>query len=169
MRAKTLYRSWPQWAGTDFVAFAMQSDLIGRVQAQVLLAQIEDLLHSSTGVEHQCEERIVAAALNRAAIDTLKERVEFLALEILDRRLSLAALKGNGQDGLELRQGIGPLLNKKASQSVQRRQARITSTHAVVSLALEQLQETLYPLGCQFSKSKGFDTPTCIARREPQP
>src|SRR5579863_1150567 len=68
--------------------FSKQSHLKRLGQLEITPAQFRDLLDASAGVEHRCQQCIVAASLHSGPVDGLENRVDLLILQVVDRSLS---------------------------------------------------------------------------------
>ena len=86
----------PQRADPFFAPLAEQVDLRGCVQPQVGDAQDDDFL-DPRGVEHGGEQRIVAAAVDGAAIDEAEDGFDLLVLEVLHGAAGPVRLNGTAR------------------------------------------------------------------------
>ena len=84
----------------------MQADLRGRVQAQVGGAQGDDFLDPRAGVEHGGEERVVAAAVDGAAVHGAEDGLDLPVLEVLDGTAA-GPLERDGEDALTVHEPRG--------------------------------------------------------------
>src|SRR5215831_5702405 len=89
----------PERAVALLPSFPKQPRLKRPVQLEIAHAQICDLLDAATGVEHSCQQSVVAASLDSGPIDGLENRVDLLIFQVVDSSLS-GALEGNAENTL---------------------------------------------------------------------
>src|SRR5215468_6439268 len=89
----------PERAVALLPPFSKQSRLKRSGQLEIANAQICDLLDADAGVEHRCQQSVVAASLDSGTVDGLENRVDLLIFQVVDGSLS-GALEGNAEDPL---------------------------------------------------------------------
>ena len=87
----------PERAVALLSPFSKQPHLKGFGQLEITDAQIRNLLDPAAGIEHRCQQSIVAASLDRGPVDGLENRVDLLIFQVVDGSLS-SALEGNAED-----------------------------------------------------------------------
>ena len=89
----------PERAVALLPPFSKQPRLKRPGQLEIAHAQICNLLDAATGVEHSCQQSVVAASLDSGPVDGLENRVDLLIFQVVDSSLS-GALEGNAEDTL---------------------------------------------------------------------
>jgi hypothetical protein len=100
------------------------------LESDVCDERIEGFLEASAGVEHARDERMVALAEVREAIDAVEEYIELGAIVVLDRGLDRPVLEGHGNDALQEAQLLGGLASKEACKNMDRWSAPTDSLSA---------------------------------------
>src|SRR6516164_9578747 len=89
----------PERAVALLPPFSKQPRLKRLGQLEIAHAQICDLLDAATGVEHGCQQSVVAASLDSGPVDGLENCIDLLIFQVVDSSLS-GALEGNAEDTL---------------------------------------------------------------------
>jgi hypothetical protein len=148
----------PQRADPLLAPLAVQVDLRGCVQPQVGDAQGDDFPDPRAGVEHGGEERVVAAAVGGAAIDGAEDGFDFLMLEVL-HGAAAGPLEGDGEDALTVCESCGVLHCAVPEERVDRGEAHVAGSDAVVPVELQVLKEREDRLGAEVVQVQLDDGP----------
>lgn len=122
----------PERAEAAFPPFSLESDLIGRIQADVTKPEVQDFLDPGSGIVHQREQGIVAQAVGRVFIDTVKNSGYFTGLKIVDRSRLGPSLEGDAQDPLEFSHMFRVFSAQEADERVKSRQPGISGLDAIL-------------------------------------
>ena len=149
-------------------ALSLQAHLVGRVEAQVPHAEIEDLLDTCPGVEQQREERVVALAAWPGTVDALQKRGHLRRVEVLDGWLARTALEGEAEHGLKGGQVLGAFRDEEARERVESGKTGIARCDTVAADGLEVVKEPDHPTAVEVGDLEPLDRATGIVRREAQ-
>src|SRR5271157_1623882 len=136
----------PERAESFLATLAEQPHLERSLEPKVANAEIQDLLHPRSGVEHRRKECVITPAIERRAVDRIEDRLDLLVLEVVDRAGS-GAFEGNCQDPLTVAEVLGIAGCEVAEEGMNRRQANISSRGPTAALFLEVAQEIDHLLG----------------------
>ena len=148
----------PQRADPFFPPLAVQVDLRGCVQPQVGDAHDDDFLDPRAGIEHGGEERVVAAAVDCAAIDGAQDGFDLLVLEVL-HGAAAGALERDGEDALTVCESCGVLQGAVPEERVNRGEAHVAGGDAVVPVELQVLKKREDRLGAEVVQVQLDDGP----------
>src|SRR6266566_5461549 len=108
-----------------------QSHLKRFGQLEVTHTQIRDLLDAAAGVEHRCQQSIVAASLHSGPVDSLENRVDLLIFQVVDGSL-FGALEGNAENSLGQFETLWIARGHKMKKRMNGRKPHVSRGHAVL-------------------------------------
>jgi len=138
--AKDLRGLRPQRAKALLPALSEEAHLEGAEELEIAGADVEHLLHASSGVEHRDEKGVVAAAVALGAIDGLENGLDLVVLEVLDGAVA-GPLEGNGENSLALLESVRTTEREVTEERVDGRQSHVAGRYAVAPLGLEVIEE----------------------------
>jgi hypothetical protein len=138
------------------------------LEPDIATAEIEDLLYSSTGVEHQGKQRVVALSTWTSPINALKKSLNLFTIQVLDRHITSAALETNVDHSLEPTEVIWELGRKETSKHVDRAEACIARRDTVMPFSFEKIQEPNHTLRCEVFDLKVLNAAICVSRHKLQ-
>src|SRR5579864_1601711 len=105
---------------------------------------IRDLLDATAGVEHRCQQSIVAASLDSGPVDGLENRVDLFILQVVDSSLS-GALEGNAEDTLGQFEMLWVARGHKMKKRMNGRKSHVSRGHTVLAFLFKVGQERKDP------------------------
>lgn len=107
---------------------------------EITYAQIRGLLDAAAGVEHRCQQRVVAVSLDSGPVDGLENRVDLLIFQVVDGSLS-GAFEGNAEDTLGQFETLWVTRGHKMKQRMNGRESHVSRGHTVLTFLFKVGQE----------------------------
>src|SRR5439155_17680924 len=134
---KELCGSRPNWTEPDLVAFAQQTHLMRRVEADIADFKVEYLLDSGSRVEHESEQGVITPSRRRSLIDPTQQCFDLRYLQIIDRQFLRAALERDTKHTLKSCHVLGKVSDQESRECVQSCQPRVARGDAIVAFRLQ--------------------------------
>src|SRR5215831_16262326 len=130
----------PERAVALLSPFSKQPRLKRPGQLEIAHAQICDLLDAATGVEHSCQQSVVAASLYCGPVDGLENRIDLLIFQVVNSSLS-GALEGNAEDALGQFEMLWVTRGYKMKKRMNGRKSHVSRGHTVLAFLFKVGQE----------------------------
>jgi len=142
--------------------------LAWRLEPDIATAEVQDLLHPSTGVEHQGKQRVVALSTWTSSVNALKKSLNLSTIQVLDWHITSAALETDVDHSLEPTEVFRVLGREETSKHVDRAEARIARGDTVMPFSFEELQEPNHTVRCEVFDLKLLNAAICVSRHKLQ-
>src|SRR2546425_2689677 len=139
-RQKDLCRLSPERTESFLSPFAEQAKLKWLHELQVVGAEVDDLMHACTGIEHCCEQGVVAAPKRVRAVDSSKDSFDLGTVQVFDDPL-LCPFERNSEHSLGFHQLLWMVGANITKESVDGGEANVACRDAVAPFFLQEDQE----------------------------